>query len=249
MPLEQQLVNLKSIASYFEEADSTTYFSALERGLGPGYGLIEAKVLHAMVRHLKPDRVLEVGGGVSSACIAEALRRNGKPATHIVVEPYPSAALNKLEGLQLVKKKVHLVGLEPFLSLGPEDFLFVDSSHTVKPGSDTNYIILEALPRLSPGVTIHLHDINFPYDYRPDLLDTLYQWGETSLLHAFLIGNRNVQVLFSLSHIHHEAPAELKRLIPEYNPMPTKDGLCLDSNSRLYTHEYHLPTSIYLKSA
>ena len=50
--------------------------------------------------------------------------------------------------------------------------LFVDATHTVKPGSEVNRIILDVLPRLDAGVFVHFHDIYFPYDYQRGLLSS-----------------------------------------------------------------------------
>ncbi len=47
----------------------------------------------------------------------------------------------------------------------PGDILFVDTTHTVKLGSDVNFIILDVLPRLAPGVIVHFHDIFLPFEY------------------------------------------------------------------------------------
>ena len=47
-------------------------------GLGPGYGEVEARLLHGMVRHLKPRRVIEVGSGVSTFYTAGALAANAR---------------------------------------------------------------------------------------------------------------------------------------------------------------------------
>ena len=44
------------------------------------------------------------------------------------------------------------------------DLLFIDWTHAVKPGSEVNDLIHEVLPRLRPGVWVHVHDIYFPYD-------------------------------------------------------------------------------------
>ena len=41
-----------------------------------------------------------------------------------------------------------------FEELSAEDVLFIDSSHVAKTGSDVNYLHLEVLPRLKPGVVV-----------------------------------------------------------------------------------------------
>ena len=79
------------------------------------------------------------------------------------------------------------IELEFFLQLESGDMLFIDSSHTVKIGSDVNYFFLEVLPRLRPGVIVHVHDIFLPFEYRRDwVLDELRFWTEQYLLQAFL---------------------------------------------------------------
>src|SRR3989304_3573018 len=51
-----------------------------------------AAALHCMVRHNKPKRVLEIGSGLSSLVINEALKINkkeGRKGEHLVVDPFP----------------------------------------------------------------------------------------------------------------------------------------------------------------
>jgi len=55
--------------------------------------------------------------------------------------------------------------------LAAGDLFFVDSTHTLGPAGEATRIILEFLPRLRKDVLIHFHDIVFPYDYTPDILD------------------------------------------------------------------------------
>ena len=52
--------------------------------------------------------------------------------------------------------------------LDPGDILFIDSSHGVKIGGDVNYPSLQVVPRLKPGVIVHIHDVFLPFDYRRD---------------------------------------------------------------------------------
>jgi hypothetical protein len=63
-------------------------------------------------------------------------------------------------------KKVQDIDLDFFSQLDPGDILFIDSSHTVKIGGDVNYLFLEVLPRLKPGVIVHVDDIFFPSSTR-----------------------------------------------------------------------------------
>ena len=51
-----------------------------------------------------------------------------------------------------------------FENLSKGDFLFIDSTHTLKIGSDVSKIYLDIIPKLKPGIIVHIHDIYFPYN-------------------------------------------------------------------------------------
>ena len=100
------------------------------------------------------------------------------------------------------------IDLEFFSQLQSGDILFIDSSHTVKIGGDVNYLFLEVLPRLNPGVIVHVHDIFLPFECRRDwVLDEFRFWTEQYLLQAFLTFNSEFEVLlgnYYLSRYHEE---------------------------------------------
>ncbi|MPZ48149.1 MAG: hypothetical protein GEU75_02360 [Dehalococcoidia bacterium] len=246
--LDAQVQAMASLCAPFrdEYAGNTAFREAVEHHFGPGYGYIEAQALHGVIRALKPGRIVEVGSGVSTFCMHKALERNG--AGKITsIEPYPSAALRALDSVELIASPVQEVGLAPFISLGPGDFLFIDSSHIVKPGSDVNFLYLEVLPRLPPGVTIHIHDIAFPFDYQPDTLQTLYHWSEPALVRAYLAFNEKVDILFCMSQLHYERPEALKEVFPEYQPAPHRDGL-MEGRRVFRDSPGHFPASLYLQT-
>lgn len=174
-------------------------------------------VLHCMVRHFKPRRILEIGGGFSTLVTARAAQLNG--ATEFTcVEPYPNATLRGgVPGLaRLIEQKAQDVDRALFAQLEANDILFVDTSHTVKCGSEVNTLFLEIFPRLNDGVIVHVHDIFFPSDYpRAWLHDHRIFWNEQYLLHAFLIGNAAFEVLFCNSFMALKYPEDLKIAFPE----------------------------------
>jgi len=137
------------------------------------------------------------------------------------------------------------VPFEVFKELGDKDLLFIDSSHTVKPGGDVNYLILEVLPRLEK-VIVHFHDIFLPYDYQRSILQTFFHWTETSLLRAFLIWNEKVRIIFCLSQLHYDYRA-LKEVFPEYNPQLDKDGIRDEKYKPFENPKEHFPSSIYIQ--
>ncbi len=78
--------------------------------------------------------------------------------------------------------------LARFDQLQPGDILFLDCSHRVFMNSDVTVFMIDVLPRLRPGVPVHVHDIVLPWDY-PDMFTNWY-WSEAYILAAYLIGAR-----------------------------------------------------------
>jgi Methyltransferase domain len=176
----------------------------------------DALVAYCMVRHFQPRLIIEVGSGFSSLTLGEAAAKNGSSVL-ICIEPFPQEFLKQsFPGLHsLIEKRVEDIELEFFSQLGSGDILFIDSSHTVKIGGDVNYLFLEVLPRLKPGVIVHVHDIFFPFDYRRDwVLDELRFWTEQYLLQAFLTFNSEFEVLMSNSYLSQYYSDNLKVAFP-----------------------------------
>jgi hypothetical protein len=177
----------------------------------------DALVAYCMIRHFQPRLIIEVGSGFSSLVAAEAIARNRKSEL-ICIEPFPPDFLRKgVRGLNaLIEKKVEDIDLKFFSQLHSGDILFIDSSHTVKIGGDVNYLFLEVLPRLNPGVIVHVHDIFFPFDYRRDwVMDELRFWTEQYLLQAFLTFNSEFEVLMANHYLAHYYLEDFKRTFPD----------------------------------
>jgi len=190
---------------------------------------VDAEVAYAMVRHHKPKRVIEVGGGYSTRLIANALQRNaasdGKPGELITIEPFPEEALrNGFPGLSmLIADPAQKVDVNLFASLSEGDVLFVDSSHVVKTGSDVCYECLQILPRLKPGVLVHFHDIFLPCEYpRQAVLERLCFWSEQYLLQAFLAMNDGFEVLWAASAMQLFHPEVVESAIPRWRGSYTR---------------------------
>lgn len=177
---------------------------------------VDALVAYCIVRHFQPLLIIEVGSGFSSLVLGQAAAKN-KNSALICIDPSPRDFLQGgLPGLQsLITKKVQDIDLEFFSQLQSGDILFVDSSHTVKIGGDVNYLFLEVLPRLKPGVIVHVHDIFLPFEYRRDwVLDEFRFWNEQYLLQAFLTFNSEFEVLLANSYLNHYHQEDLKAAFP-----------------------------------
>ena len=183
---EEQLRLLGELARYRNELDDLSFDFGNDFFSG-----LDAAVYYSLIRHLQPQRIIEIGGGYSTQIAATALAHNGKGRL-TCVEPYPAARLTTQTGVEIIKKRVEEIDVDFFAGLDTNDILFIDSSHAVKFGSDVCYEFLEVLPRLNPGVWIHVHDIFFPHDYPAEwLLDRRLALNEQYLLEAFLAFNKS----------------------------------------------------------
>jgi hypothetical protein len=173
---------------------------------------VDALVAYCMICHFQPELIVEVGSGWSSLVLGQVAAKN-KNSALICIDPFPSDVVRKgFPGLRsLIEKKIQDIDLEFFSQLDSGDFLFIDSSHTVKIGGDVNYLFLEVLPRLRPGVIVHVHDIFLPFEYRRDwVLDEFRFWTEQYVLQAFLTFNSEFKVLLANSYLNHYHQQELK---------------------------------------
>lgn len=251
--LDQQAATLRAACSPYqsEYAGNAAYREGMSGRFGPGYGYVEAQALHGFIRHFKPRRIVEVGSGVSTWCMVKAAERNaregGQAGRITSIEPFPSTHLRSLREVDLVPLQVQTVPLEVFTELGENDVLFIDSSHTVKPGGDVNYLILEVLPRLRPGVIVHFHDIFLPYDYQRDVCQSFLHWSETSLLRAYLAFNDRVKLLVCMSHLHYDRKEVLREVFPEYEPQADANGLRPESARPFEQSAQHFPSSTWLQ--
>ena len=169
-----------------------------------------ASALHTMIRKYKPQNFIEIGSGNSSKVIGDALAQNeketGEKRNYVIIDPYPNdTTRTKIKEItHLIDKRVELVNLQEFEILEDHDILFIDSSHTVKIGGDVNFLYLEVLPRLNPGVIVHVHDIDIPYEYQEVYAtNSSFRmfWTESYLLQAFLAFNSSFEVLLAMNFI------------------------------------------------
>ncbi len=106
--------------------------------------------------------------------------------------------------------------LETFSTLSSGDVLFIDSSHTVKTGGDVTFLVEEVLPRLSPGVLVHFHDIFLPFEYPTDWVFAGRAWNEQYLVRAFMAFNSAFRVLLAAGWLVHHRPHLLAETIHGY---------------------------------
>lgn len=203
------------------------------------YESVDAEVLYAMLRHVKPSRVVELGSGASSHVIHAAQQvcvGEGHPFEHEIFDPYPFTASPMGS---LAEPVVHPIGTESLdaqaltASLHDGDVLFVDTTHTVRTGGDVIRLFQDILPRLATGVWVHFHDIFLPYDYpRQWVVTERRAWSEQYLLQAFLTFNDRFQVIMPNHAAARAFPEIVSKVVPSFDSsvepagfwMRTEDG-------------------------
>lgn len=187
----------------------------------PGLSLVDAAILHSMIRHRKPQKMIEIGSGHSTQIAANACLMNeeeGAPCELIVIDPYPRLRLeDRFPGLtELRKQKVQSISVKEFEDC---DLLFVDSSHVVMIGSDVNYVQLEIMPRVKRGCLIHFHDILLPGEYWKDWVREHHLfWSEQYLLWAFLLFNDTFEIIWASRYMHLRDSGSIKAVFPYFEP-------------------------------
>lgn len=161
----------------------------------------DAVILHAMLRHFKPKRIIEAGSGFTSALMLDTRERFLQNPTHLTfIEPYPQRLIALLrdddrQRCEIIPDKLQNAPLTLFQQLEANDVLFIDSSHVSKIGSDVNFALFEILPALNPGVLIHFHDILWPFEYSLRWILEGKAWNEAYILRAFLQYNSRFEIV------------------------------------------------------
>ncbi len=196
-----------------------------EEGWGPGFPQLDAYLLYLFVRYCSPNKIVEVGSGVSTYYMHKALEKIGGDAEFYVIDPFPSSKILELEKINVIREEVQSLDPKFFSKLKSRDILFIDSTHVVKIDGDVPFLYLEVLPILEIGVYVHIHDIHFPYNvpYPPQryVFDNKWPWfwTEAMILQAFLIYNDKFKIRFATSYLNQKNYSFLKNNLYCYSPL------------------------------
>ena len=149
----------------------------------PGLDIIG---IYTLLSKYNPERYVEVGSGNSTKVAYKAIKDQGLQTKIISIDPHPRAEIDTISD-EVIRKPFENIDIDFLLSLKENDILFIDNSHRVLPNSDATVFFLEILPRLNPGVIVHIHDIYLPYDYPQFMCDRFY--SEQYTLAAFILAN------------------------------------------------------------
>jgi predicted O-methyltransferase YrrM len=161
--------------------------------LNTWFPALDGMALTQMLRRYGPRLFVEIGSGFSTKFARRAVRTHGLRTRLVSIDPQPRAAIDALCD-QVIRKPLEHCAPAMFDVLQAGDILFLDSSHRAFQGSDVTVFFMEILPRLKPGVIVHLHDIYLPDDYISGHLRQL--WNEQYVLASALLFGTAFEILF-----------------------------------------------------
>ncbi|HVH75856.1 MAG TPA: glycosyltransferase 61 family protein [Stellaceae bacterium] len=181
-----------------EMARSVPHLASIPRDFSPDqlpepawfevpFAPFDSLALYTMVRLRRPRTYIEIGSGISTCFAAKAVRDHGLETRIVSIDPQPRAAIDGICD-EVIREGLETCDLGIFTDLRAGDIVFIDGSHRSFMNSDVTVFMIDVLPRLRPGVVVHLHDITLPWDY-PDMFVDWY-WNEQYLLAAYMIGAR-----------------------------------------------------------
>jgi predicted O-methyltransferase YrrM len=210
-----QILLLDEFRKFYKDLDFTFENTGRNRFYydNPSFKEPDAVILYSVIRNLKPQKIIEIGSGFTSALmldINEKFFNNSIDLTF--VEPFPDLLLSLLKeedktGFKLIPEKTQDLDITLFDELNAGDLLFIDSTHVSKTGSDVNTIFFEILPRIKKGVIIHFHDVVFPFEYPEEWVFNTngrwkgFSWNESFMLRAFLMFNDRFSIYFFGSYM------------------------------------------------
>jgi predicted O-methyltransferase YrrM len=166
---------------------------------GVPYAPFDAVALYSMIRKVRPKVFLEVGSGIST-CFAYKAIGDERLSTQIVsIDPEPRAEIDSICDV-VVREGLETCDLAMFDKLERNDILFFDGSHRAFMNSDVSVFFIDILPRLKPGVIVHIHDVTLPWDY--DQMFANWYWNEQYLLAVYLMARtQTIEPLFPTAFV------------------------------------------------
>jgi hypothetical protein len=220
--LERQLALLGDLAGAAADAPFGDHPSGdLRYGYVNGFfSPGDALAWFGMLRLRRPPRVIEIGSGWSSAVLLDAIDATpGWTPEVIFVEPNPERLqelVREEDDAELYPLPVQDAPRSLFDSLEPGDVLFIDSTHVARVGSDVNLLLLDVVPRLRPGVLVHVHDIFYPFEYRAHWVYEGRAWNEAYVLRALLVNNSVLRIVWWNDYMAVTRRADVEALIPRW---------------------------------
>ena len=196
------------------------YFHEFLPEVNTGLSLVDSFILYSFIRNEKPRKIVEIGHGDTTNIILNAIRKNSaQKCDFYFIDPF-------IRRKNLLKKK-EIIGFEkkvqevPIKFFNDVDFLFIDSSHISKIGSDVNFLMFEVIPSLRSNTIIHWHDIYIPYNYPKSLIENIRRdsmYNESYVVQSFISYNNKFKILYSGKFLQNKVSEYLKKRFSYYLP-------------------------------
>ncbi len=233
---EVQIDTFEAISKFFEFLPFTDEKSDRFRYRydNTSYGFGDACIYWGIIGHFRPQHIVEVGSGFTSALVLDAIESFRLSTSCTFIDPYPALALALLGTIDpkhlVIESRVQDIDLNLISRLGTNDILFIDSSHIVKTGSDVHFELTEMLPRLNSGTIIHFHDVFYPFEYPQKwTLNDNKSWNELYYLHTFLMYNGAFEIIYFNDYF-----AKIQRPTMASLPIRTVDRILLNPGGGLW---------------
>ncbi|WP_448216416.1 class I SAM-dependent methyltransferase [Endozoicomonas sp. 2B-B] len=165
---------------------SSTQNAITPSWLGGPICAFDSLALYTMIFKYKPSIYLEVGSGMTTSFAKLAINDSKIKTKIISIDPQPRKEIDDICDL-VVRSPLEICDLSIFDSLNPNDIIFIDGSHRSFMNSDVTVFFIDILPKIQPGVLIHIHDVTLPWDY-PESFKYWY-WNEQYLLAVYLMAS------------------------------------------------------------
>jgi hypothetical protein len=154
--------------------------------------LADAVVLHALVAHLQPTRIMEVGCGATTWMLRAGLASRNLPGELIAIDPEPRRDVTEAVDAEL-NQPVQELPRSDFEMLRANEMLVLDLTHVTLPAGEVLHLYQHVLPHLQPGVLVGVRGVRLPFDYSSE--ERAQGWTEQALLQMFLTGNSGARIL------------------------------------------------------
>lgn len=158
---------------------------------------LDATALIHFIASARPRLYLEIGSGNSTLFADHARKASGIDMRIWSIDPQPRREIDQLAD-KVIRAPLQDCDFALFDQLEPGDILFFDGSHYLLPDSDVAVFFLDILPRLKPGVLIHIHDIFWPEDYPPEWTKRYY--SEQYMLALLLLHDDRYETIFASAY-------------------------------------------------
>lgn len=148
---------------------------------------LDAIALYGLIATRRPKRYFEVGSGVTTKFVRQAIEDQRLSTKIISVDPNPRIEIDRICD-EVHRHRFEDLDLDWTATLQAGDMFLLDGSHRSLNNSDVTVFFLEVMPRLPPGVLIGIHDVFLPYDYPAGFIGRFY--SEQYMLATMLLNDR-----------------------------------------------------------